>query len=161
MAVDRETRNDLRNSLIAYMTGEIRSFEFDGKVSPLRYRGKTTNDKSVRRISRFLWRNYDDLVDHPISVTPQCWAAFRRILAFLHTDLEIEKPQGQDAWPFHDYEEWLRNESILAGIRLPEYDPAIHGRPANPWWNRIPTRVGLAIIGALLIPILIFLLWPR
>jgi len=32
--------------------------------------------------------------------------------------------------------------------RLPEYDPAVHGRPANPWWNT--TSIGVLILATLL-----------
>jgi hypothetical protein len=43
-------------------------------------------------------------------------------------------------------------------VNLPRYDPAIHGRPNNPWWNRIPSSVGFAILGCLLAVVLILLL---
>ena len=39
--------------------------------------------------------------------------------------------------------------------RLPEYDPAVHGRPANPWWNRIPAGIGFLILAALLAAVFI------
>ncbi len=157
MAVDRKARDDLRSVLVRYMAGEIRSFGFDERISPY-HRAKATSDDSVREISRALWLIYDGLIDHPISVTAEGWAALRRTLAFLQTDLEIEETQERAAWPFRDHEQWLRNERLLNGVRLPEYDPAIHGRPANPWWNRVPSVVGFAILGCLLVVVLILLL---
>lgn len=166
MGVDHQARHDLQTALIDYMVGEIRSFEFDDRITPF-YRAKVIDDGSVCQIAHFLWSTYDSLIDHPISVTQEGWATFRRILAFLGTDLEIEKPQKRNAWvdewwrngwPFRDDEEWLRNEPLLDEITLPAYDPAIHGRPANPWWNRIPSSVGFAILGGILLAILLMLL---
>jgi hypothetical protein len=159
MAIDRKLRDDLRDALIRYMTGEIRSFAFADHVWPLRFRrAKSITDKSVHQIARFLYCIYDSLIDHPVSASPQVWAALRRILAFLQTDLEIEKTWEQDTWPFRDEEEWLQNEKLLSGISLPEYDPEVHGRPANPWWNRIPSSVGFAILGGILVVVVILLL---
>ena len=34
--------------------------------------------------------------------------------------------------------------------RLPDYDPAVHGRPANPWWNWSTSSFGFLILAALL-----------
>lgn len=160
MVVDRKARTDLRNALVRYMTGEIRSFEFEDKTSPFEI-AKTTTDNGVRQVAGFLWYIYDELINHPISVTSQGWATLRRILAFLRTDLDIGTTQEQPAWPFHDHEEWQRNEWLLNDIALPEYDPAIHGRQVNPWWNRIPSSVGFAILFGLLAAVLLVLVLGR
>jgi hypothetical protein len=138
------------------MTGDIRTFEFDDRNSRF-FSKKATTDDSVRRISRFLYQIHDDLIDHPISVTAEGWAALRRIVAFLGTDFEIGAAQQRPAWPFHSHEERLRNERLLHGVDLPQYDPAIHGRAANPWYNRIPSRVGFMVLGGLLLAVLIAL----
>jgi hypothetical protein len=34
---------------------------------------------------------HDDLIDHPISVSPECWQILKRVVAFLGTDLEESK----------------------------------------------------------------------
>ena len=39
--------------------------------------------------------------------------------------------------------------------RLPNCDPAVHGRPANPWWNRIPSGIGFLVLAALLAAVFI------
>ena len=65
MAVDRQARTYLRNALVSYMAGAIRTFAFDDKNSGCRKNG----DRSVQEISRFLYNIHDDLIDHPISVT--------------------------------------------------------------------------------------------
>lgn len=156
LAPDRKARTDLRNTLVSYMTGEIQSFEFDDQNTQLQGT-KTTTDNTVRRISRFLCNIHDDFIDHPISVGPDNWALLRRIVAFLRTDLDIETTQDQPAWPFCDDEEWQQNERLLNESGLPEYDPAIHGRQVNPWWNRIPSSVGFVILGGLLSVLLIVL----
>jgi hypothetical protein len=82
---------------------------------------------------------------------------FRRIVAFLATDLEIETTPEQETWPFRGENEWHANEHLVDEVGLPEYDPAIHGRPANPWWNRIPSTVGFLILGAIVVAVLMAL----
>ena len=156
MAADRKVRTDLRNALVSYMTGKIHTFAFDDQNSGF-CSTKTTTDNSVHQISRFLYNIHDDFINHPISVGPQGWAVLRRIIAFLGTDLDIETTQEQTVWPFHDEEEWHANESLVNEIGLPEYDPVIHGRQVNPWWNRIPSSVGFVVLGGLLVGILILI----
>lgn len=157
MSVDRKARDEIRQALVSYMAGEIKSFEFDDHISRFRW-AKATDDGGVRQICDALWRIYDDLIDHPISVTQEGWLALRRTIAFLNTDLDIQDKSEKDAWPFHDQEEWLRHEYLLNEVNLPPFDPAIHSRPANPWWNRIPTTVGIGILLGLLIFIFVLLL---
>jgi hypothetical protein len=41
---------------------------------------------------------------------------------------------------------------------LPQFDTAIHSRPVHPWWNRIPTTVGIGILLGLLIFIFVLIL---
>ena len=81
---------------------------------------------------------------------PQGWEALRRIVAFLGTGLEIRTTQQEPSWPFHDHEEWYLHEPLLDEIDLPVYDPVMHGRQVNPWWNRIPSGIGFAVIAALM-----------
>jgi hypothetical protein len=150
MTVDREARLALRDALVRYMTGEIKSFEFDDTVSPLAD-AKAPGDGGLRQIARALWMMYDDLIDHPISVLPEGWDALRRTLAFLQTDIDDVGGGRCPAWPFASEEEWRRNAHLLNGITLPPYDAAVHGRPANPWYNRIPSVVGFAVLLAVLV----------
>ena len=140
--VDRKARTDLRNALVSYITGEIRAFEFDDRNSEY-FR---TTDTSVQQISRFLYSIHDDFIDHPISVSAQGWSVLRRILAFLSTDLDIKTSVNDSTWPFHDEEQWYANEHLVDEIGLSEYDPVIHGRQVNRWWNRIPSSVGFALL---------------
>ena len=160
MAIDRNARMTLRNAIVAYMLGKIRSFEFDDEIEVLRDT-KSTSDESVCEIAKFLWNTYDDTVNHAISLTSQGWETYRRVLTFLPTDLEIETMQDHDAWPFRDHEEWLRNENDLDALNLPQYDPVIHGRHIHPWWDRIPSGVGFAILGAILLAVMALLLIDR
>jgi hypothetical protein len=140
----------LRETLVNYMTGAIRTYDFDDQNTAL---GKTT-DIDVQAISRFLYYFHDGFIDHPISVSPDAWSVFRRIVAFLGTELEIETTPEHELWPFHDEKAWRANEHFVNEVGLPEYDPAVHGRPANPWWNRIPTSVGFVILGAITVAVL-------
>jgi len=146
MAIDLEARNVLRNALVDYMTGKIRTYAFDDCNSSFQ---KATDD-SLRQISRFLWTLHDGLIDHPISVTAYEWEMLRRIVAFLGMDLEIETGQDNPTWPFCDEKQWLANEYLLDNFKLPDYDSETHGQPANPWWNRIPSSVGFALLACIL-----------
>jgi len=153
MAIDRKARTDLRNALVSYMTGEIRTFAFDDQNSVY---FKAT-DVSVQEISRSLWYIHDDLIDHPISVNTCGWAVLRRIVAFLATDLEIEETPKQSSWPFRDEKEWHASERLVNETNLPEYDPTIHGRQVQPWWNRIPSSVGFAVLAGLVVAVMVAL----
>jgi len=144
------------------MRGEIRSRAFDDRNSLYCEQGRSP-DRSLVEISYLLWTIHDDFIDHPISVSPEAWAALERSVAFLRTDLEApaktRRAPVPPAWPFHDEPEWLAHEHLIRDSRIPEYDPAIHGRVFQPWWNRIPTTVGLAVIfGLLAVTVLTFAL---
>ncbi len=86
MPTDRKSRGELLDALVSYMRGEIKSDEFDEKRAAL-----LTEDKSAHAIADTLWHAYDDLVNHPISVTEECWHMLQRYAAFLRTDLELEE----------------------------------------------------------------------
>jgi hypothetical protein len=148
--IDRQARMSLRETLVKYMTGAIRTYTFDDQNTAL---GKS-EDVGVQTVSRFLYRFHDDLIDHPISVSPDAWSVFRRIVAFLGTDLEGDTAPEQGSWPFHDEKEWYANEHIVNEVGLPDYNAAVHGRPANPWWNRIPSSVGFIILGGIIVAVL-------
>ncbi|MBI3464239.1 MAG: hypothetical protein HY000_14460 [Planctomycetes bacterium] len=93
MPVNRAARDELFQVIGAYMKGEIRSFEFDDRI----WNAYRTDDESAKRVSSILWHYYDDCIDHPISAPPEVWDYFRRILAFLKTDLELET-LSQKTW---------------------------------------------------------------
>jgi hypothetical protein len=150
MVIDRQARTALRETLVRYMTGAICTYDFDDRNTAL---GKSS-DVGVQAISRFLYYFHDGLIDHPIAVGPDAWLAFRRIVAFLGTDLEIETAAEQKLWPFHNEKEWHANEHLVNEVGLPEYDPAVHGGPANPWWNRIPSSIGFIILGGIIAAVL-------
>lgn len=149
MVADRKVRAVLRDALISYMRGDIGTFEFDDRNS-IYFEQGLTEDRSVRDIGRVLWTMHDDFIDHPISVSPEGWQVLKRVVLFLGTDLELPPPARHKRlplfWPFCDEAEWLANEQPGSDRRIPEYDPAIHGRRVQPWWNRIPATVGCAIL---------------
>jgi hypothetical protein len=165
VAVDRKARTDLRDALISYLRGEIRTFEFDDRNSAY-FEQRLTEDQSVRDVSRILWTMHDDFIDHPVSVTAEGWQFLKRVVAFLGTDLELP-PAGRGKhfslfWPFHNESDWLANETAGPDPRIPEYDPKIHGRRFQPWRNRIPTVVGIAVIlSAIVLMVLFFNLTGR
>jgi hypothetical protein len=146
MTIDREARTVVRNALVSYMTGAIRTFAFEDQYSPCR----KSLDEAVQVIVRQVWYIHDGLIDHPISVSSQGWEGLRRTVAFLGTDLEVTAQPDESSWPFKDETEWHANEYLVNELGLPDYEPAIHGRPANPWWNRIPTSIGVLILFTIL-----------
>jgi hypothetical protein len=146
MTLDRKARTNLRNALVSYMTGAIRTFAFEDQYSMCR----KSPDQNVQEIVGFVWYIHDGLIDHPISVTSQGWELLRRAVAFLGTDLEFTAPRDPSSWPFQHETEWQANEYLLDELGLPDYDPAVHGRPANPWWNRIPSSIGFLILAVLM-----------
>ncbi len=73
VAVDRIARSQLRESLVAYMTGAIGTFAFDDRNSEC----GESSDNSVRQISECLYHIHDDT---------EGWNVLRRIVAFLDTD---------------------------------------------------------------------------
>lgn len=160
MAADRKARTDLRDALISYMSGEIRTFAFDDRNS-VYFETKLTEDRSVREIAHILYSIHDDFIDHPISVSPEGWLFLRRVVAFLGTELEIGQTASPlpESWPFRDEAEWKANEHLGNERRIPEYDPDIHHRRFQPWWNRIPSAVGFAILGTILVVAFILMLW--
>ena len=164
MTVDRHARTTLQKAIVGYMCGAIRTFEFEDQCWPC----YTSPDEAVQGIAREVWYIHDQFINHPISVTEHGWEALRRAVAFLSTDLEITAKQGiqssrgrsrcPNEWPFEDEAAWRANQHLLNQIDLPEYDPAVHGRPAHPWWNRIPSRIGflvLAVVAVVFAAILI------
>jgi len=59
-------------------------------------------------------------------------------------DLTNEKPGI--AWPFADQQQWDSNLHRVNDLAIPPYDPAIHNRQVLPWWDRIQSSVGFAVL---------------
>lgn len=153
MPVDRQARMTLQIAIVAYMSGAIRTFAFEDQYSPCR----DSPDESVRYIVRQIEFMHDFLVDHPISVGSDGWEALRRTVAFLGTDMELSTPSESGFWPFRDELHWHLNEHVVSELGLPSYDSKVHGCPANPWWNRIPTRVGVSLLLGILAVVFLIL----
>jgi hypothetical protein len=147
MPADREARSRLRDALIAYMRGDIHTFAFDDINSAYLVQ-RHSEDQSLQEVSKRLWTFHDDFIDHPISVPSEGWIVLQRVVAFLATDLESETvgEPTSPAWPFRDASEWLKNEHLSRDCGLLEYDASVHCRQVHPWWLRIPTSVGVAVI---------------
>ncbi|QDT74570.1 hypothetical protein [Lacipirellula limnantheis] len=123
------------------MKGEVRAFEFEDLYSA----SVASPDPAVQKIVKALWGCHCDTRNHPVSVAAEGWETMRRIIAFLSTDLDISSASGTP-WPFRDEGDWRRNEPLVLEVELPPYDQAIHCRPIHPWWDRIPTSIGLLIV---------------
>jgi len=152
-ATDREKRAELRDGLMRYMAGDICTFAFDDINSACR----DTTDASLKLISKELYLIHDDLIDHPVSVTQESWEALRRTVAFLATDLQTDTATAQFTWPFHDEDEWRSHEHLVNDMQIPVYDPVVHSRQVHPWWDRIPSSLGFAILGCIVVVILVVL----
>ena len=85
MPIDRTVRDAQLAALVAFMRREITSGEFDRRIRPSR-----SEDRSAGRVYWMLWTGYDDFVDHTIHACADRWNRFRRLAAFLKTDLELE-----------------------------------------------------------------------
>ncbi|HOM19179.1 MAG TPA: hypothetical protein PLQ00_17750 [Thermoguttaceae bacterium] len=144
MTVDRPARTILQNALTDYMKGAIHAFAFEERYAACR----NSPDKSVQMILELVWLLHDDVIDHSICVSAQGWELLRRVVAFLGTEWEITTLPSETLWPwpFRDEGEWRANEPLVQAFELPEYDPAVHGRPVYPWWNRIPSSIGFLIL---------------
>lgn len=137
-----DDRRKLRDAVIAYMNGSIKTYAFDD----LNCECMDSNDPGVRQISKLLYQIHDDTVDHPISVNQTTWDTLQRIVAFLDTDLAIVEKADQGSWPFKDENEWTMHQDNMDEANIPPYDPEIHALPVHGPLNRIPTLVGLGII---------------
>src|SRR5262249_34981932 len=137
--VDRKARTDLRDALVSYMRGDIRTFEFDDRNSAYFEQGRT-EDRSVHDVARVLWTMHDDFIDHPVSVSAEGWRILARVATFLATDLELSPTAAQKHlppfWPFGDESEWLASERSGSDPRIPKYDPELHAQQIRPWWLR-------------------------
>jgi hypothetical protein len=148
--LDRPNRTRAANALAAYLRGEIDNFKLDDETLSL-----DTDDKTLRRLSWWLWGCYDDIKRHTVHATPEGWDFLGRCLAFLRTDLELayRKParHQSDYAPFRSHEEWLSHRHLLDPENLPAYDPDLHGK--SPWGPILGAKIRLrwlALAAALL-----------
>ena len=123
------------------MKGEILAYEFEDRYSLC----AESNDPAVQRIVKVLDGGHSDIVKHPVSVTSDGWETLRRIVAFLATDLDIAAG-SEPPWPFREKADWQKSEHLVHAAGLPSFDPRIHCRPIHPWWDRIPTSIGILMI---------------
>jgi hypothetical protein len=86
MPIDRAARDRMSQAIAQYMRGEIAAFEFDDRLIDC----ARSADKAVEAIRLILWNFYDDITNHSVSLSEEGWNYFRRILAFLQTDLPLE-----------------------------------------------------------------------
>jgi len=142
MPLASDDRRRLRDAVIAYMAGTLRTHAFDDVNSAC----VGSRDESVRAIAKWLYEIHDDVADHPISVTEPVWNALVRIVAFLGTEASASARHTQELWPFASESEWEAARISVEGCGIPPYDPAIHARPVHGFLDRIPTPLGIAII---------------
>jgi hypothetical protein len=77
------------------MAEEITSHQLDDMLAEV---AATTQDSSVRVITREVWGLYDDLVDHLIVTSKQGWGYLNRILVLLGSDSEVEVIRSWDGF---------------------------------------------------------------
>ena len=135
MPLASDDRRRLRDAVIAYMAGTLRTHAFDDVNSVC----MSSRDESVRAVAEWLYGIHDDVSDHPISVTEPVWNALVRIVAFLGTEASASARHTQELWPFASESEWEAARISVEGCGIPPYDPAIHARPVHGFLDRIPT----------------------
>lgn len=140
--IDIIERRRLRNAVIAYMKGTIRTNAFDDMNSEF----MGSPDESLRRISGLLYQIHDDMVDHPISVSESTWETMLRIIAFLDTHLEAAERVDHEYWPFKDETHRDNHCENIVMIDLPSYKPQVHDLPIHSPFNRIPAIVGFGLM---------------
>lgn len=152
--VDRLARNRLREAVIGYMNGTILTFEFDD----LNIECGASPDQSVQLISRFLYSLHDDIIDHPISVTEEGWAALQRVVAFLSTDFAADSTWKNSHWPFPTEATWVAHEDEANDSQIPIFNPILHSQQIiHPWWDRLPAWVGLTLLAGTVLVIVLTL----
>lgn len=149
-----DDRRKLRDAVIAYMNGTIRTYRFDD----LNCECLDSRDESVRQISKLLYQIHDDTVDHPISVSENTWKTLTRIVAFLDTDLAADEKMENNFWPFKDEDIRNSHPTNISRTIIPSYNPEIHALPVHGPLNRIPAIVGLGTI-ALTTVFLALIVW--
>src|SRR3712207_5585268 len=92
--VDRAARDKLADAMVRYTKGEIDNFELDDQV--FRDPG---DDRTLADISLGVWLFYDDIKVHTATFGPEGWEAWRRLIAFLKSDLVFERKR-RDRRPF-------------------------------------------------------------
>ena len=174
MRTDRKSRDELLNALVSYMRGKIKTDEFDQKRAALQ-----TEDKSARAVADLMWHAYDDLVNHPISVTEEYWNMLQRYAAFLRTNLELEEVVKRRQHPYRGFAVlglaalavvflvalWTSAWVVLAGAWLvigcvwafvlpaPDTDPEVEQLwQSAPFWNEQEWRQYEPLLNGLDLP---------
>jgi hypothetical protein len=71
----------------SYMTEQITAFQFDEVLSDI---SRQTEDFSVRQAAKILWYFYDDVHDHKVVASRECWSCFHHLLLILESDCKID-----------------------------------------------------------------------
>src|SRR5664279_5606260 len=85
LPIDRPGRNALLAIMDDYLSGKIRTSEFQERLDAL-----DTKDTTIRHIVYLVWFHYDDFIDHPVKLTRQEWNYFQRLRLILQSDAEIK-----------------------------------------------------------------------
>ena len=139
MAVASNLRVGLRNALLGYMAGKIKSKSFDACVFPLAW-ARDSGDWSLMAIAQELYSVYDD-ASNVLFVRSDpdlhgVWATLCRIQAFLQTNLEMDPgvlghlsgPQASNLsgfWPFGSEAEMSRYAHLVQDFS-PGFAPGLH-----------------------------------
>ena len=168
MAINRQGRLLLRNSLLGYMDGQYSCRVFERQV----WAGMELpdgKDNSLRGIADFLWTTYDDLKEHTIDsrgrVHPETWAALCRTQAFLASDLELAEfpfshhrklnkkrwEEIETFWPFHSQDQADSFRQQIDNID-PQFDSALVQKDRNDVESeRRSDKIGVTILGLTLL----------
>ena len=103
MSVDRRGRDALIEAILAFMRLEVRSDVFLGWCSI------KSRDEGLERIRCVLGDFCDSYANHPISVTCEGWEMLRRAIAFLKTDLGVERVR----WTIKHWRQWASAAGLV------------------------------------------------
>ena len=176
MSANRTLREGLRNAMIGFVSGALKSKAFGAYVGRLAWNDRL-GDRSLCAIAEQLYTLYDDFTDHSFHdgdpVPEQLHQSLCRIHAFLTTDLEMDRAvlqdglediweQVKDYWPFASAEQRDRHVNMPDGLP-PVFDreafaaslAGLHPSWISVWWPIL----AVLTLAAVLISAALWVIW--
>ena len=176
MSANRTLREGLRNAMIGFVSGALKSKAFGAYVGRLAWNDRL-GDRSLCAIAEELSALYDDSVDHSFNdgdpVPEELHQTLCRIHAFLTTDLEMDRDvleggledtleQVKDYWPFVSAEQRDRHVNMSDGLPPAFVREAFRASLARlqPSWLGVWWPI-LAVLGlaAALVSVVLWAIW--
>ncbi len=112
--VDRNTRDTVLAAMDDYLSGRIRSFEFDERLHKVESR-----DTTVNQLIFTLWSCYDDIIDHPVRLTREGWDYLQRVRLVLHSNAEFTDNRRLHWRAVHTFSAGKQQVSQFSSLSMP------------------------------------------